>query len=75
LKRRRACAEARFPLGTLSEEADRFGQRLNKLSKKNLRMLNLDFLAKELGMSKRTMSRRFNDELETILKNGFEKGG
>jgi transcriptional regulator GlxA family with amidase domain len=54
-----------FPLGTLSEDADRLVQRLNKISKKNLRMLNLDFLANELGMSKRTMARRFLDELET----------
>ncbi|WP_079587673.1 helix-turn-helix domain-containing protein [Bradyrhizobium lablabi] len=54
-----------FALDTLSEDADRFALRLNKVSKKSLRTLNLDFLAKELGMSKRTMSRRFNDELKT----------
>jgi transcriptional regulator GlxA family with amidase domain len=54
-----------FALDTLSEDTDRFGLRVNKLSKKNLRTLNLDFLASELGMSKRTMSRRFNEELRT----------
>jgi transcriptional regulator GlxA family with amidase domain len=54
-----------FQLDTLSEDVDPLGQRLNELSRKNLRVLSLDFLASELGMSKRTMSRRFNDELET----------
>lgn len=54
-----------FPLDTLSKDTDPFGLRLNNLSKKNLRALNLDFLAKELGMSKRTMSRRFNEVLKT----------
>jgi transcriptional regulator GlxA family with amidase domain len=54
-----------FQLDTLSQDVDPLGQRLNELSRKNLRELSLDFLASELGMSKRTMSRRFNDEFET----------
>ncbi len=62
---RRLQSPYEFPLDRLSEDESRFALRLNKLSKKNLRTLNLDFLAKELGMSRRTMSRRFNDELKT----------
>jgi transcriptional regulator GlxA family with amidase domain len=54
-----------FPLDTLPEDAAHLEQRLNKVARKNLRTLSIDLLARELGMSKRTMSRRFNSELET----------
>jgi transcriptional regulator GlxA family with amidase domain len=53
-----------FPLETLAGAVDPFAQRLNELSKKHLRVLDLTFLARALGMSSRTMSRRFGSELQ-----------
>jgi len=46
-----------------SEEVDPFEQRLNELARGRMRELSLRFLARELAMSSRTLSRRFWDEL------------
>lgn len=52
-----------FPLETLSGGANTFAERINQLSSENLSALTLDVLAQKLGVSKRTMSRRFFHEL------------
>ncbi len=49
----------------IPEEIDVFEKKLNALSKENLQHLNIEFLAQRLGMSPRTLSRRFFDELQT----------
>jgi transcriptional regulator GlxA family with amidase domain len=48
-----------------SEAADPFEKKLNKLTKERIRDLDLQFLAQELNMSSRTLSRRFFNELQT----------
>jgi transcriptional regulator GlxA family with amidase domain len=49
---------------SFAEEPDPFERKLNKLTKEHIMGLNLDFLARELGMSVRTVSRKFSDELK-----------
>ncbi|MBV8278090.1 MAG: helix-turn-helix domain-containing protein [Verrucomicrobia bacterium] len=44
---------------------DPFEKQLNKLSRENIRELDLQFLALRLGMSSRTLSRKFSQELQT----------
>src|SRR5262249_2368182 len=48
-----------------SEPADPFEKKLNKLTKERIRDLNLEFLGRELGMSSRTLARKFVNELQT----------
>jgi transcriptional regulator GlxA family with amidase domain len=43
---------------------DPFEKKLNQLSKENIRDLDLQFLARGLGTSSRTFSRRFLNELQ-----------
>jgi transcriptional regulator GlxA family with amidase domain len=49
----------------VSEPLDAFEKKLNALSKENLPRLNIELFAQQLGMSPRTLSRRFFDELQT----------
>jgi transcriptional regulator GlxA family with amidase domain len=49
----------------IPEPVDGFERKLNAISKENLRYLDLPFLAQRLGMSSRTLSRRFLNEFET----------
>jgi transcriptional regulator GlxA family with amidase domain len=44
---------------------DAFEQSLNAFAKNNMRELSLKFLARKLGMSPRTLARRFSDELKS----------
>jgi transcriptional regulator GlxA family with amidase domain len=44
---------------------DPFEKQLNQLSRENIRELDLEFLASRLGMSSRTLSRKFSQELQT----------
>jgi transcriptional regulator GlxA family with amidase domain len=44
---------------------DPFEKQLDQLSRQNIRELDLEFLASRLGMSSRTLSRRFSQELQT----------
>jgi transcriptional regulator GlxA family with amidase domain len=54
------------PYETLfSEAADPFEKKLNQLTKERIRDLDLQFLARELSMSSRTLSRKFLNELQT----------
>lgn len=48
-----------------SELVDAFEKSLNTLAQKHIRNLSLEFLAQKLGMSPRTLARRFSDELKT----------
>ena len=48
-----------------SEAADPFEKKLNKLTKEHIRDLDLPFLAKQLGVSSRTLARKFFHELQT----------
>jgi transcriptional regulator GlxA family with amidase domain len=50
---------------SLPRETDEFERTLDNLAKKHVQKLDLDFLAQELGMSSRTLSRRFSSELQT----------
>jgi transcriptional regulator GlxA family with amidase domain len=43
---------------------DPFEKQLNEFSKENIRELDLQFLANRLGMSSRTLSRKFKNELQ-----------
>jgi transcriptional regulator GlxA family with amidase domain len=54
-----------LPLEDLSPKADPLGRKLNELTKKNMRALDVRFIARELGVSPRTLARRFFDELQT----------
>jgi transcriptional regulator GlxA family with amidase domain len=47
------------------EDMDPFAKKLHKLAKENIQELNLEFLARHLGTSPRTLSRRFSDEFQT----------
>ena len=49
----------------LAEETHPFAKKLNELAKEHMRELNLQFLARYLGRSPRTLSRRFFDEFQT----------
>lgn len=49
---------------SLPRETDEFERKLDQLAKKHVQKLSLDFLAQELGMSPRTLSRRFLNELQ-----------
>ncbi|MBS0030697.1 GlxA family transcriptional regulator [Chitinophaga sp. 22321] len=42
-----------------------FEKQLNKILKDDLDILNLDFLSRQMGMSSRTLSRKFREELDT----------
>jgi transcriptional regulator GlxA family with amidase domain len=53
-----------FPLDTLAGDIAPFPKRLERIAREQLAALSLDLLAKKLDMSKRTMSRRFVDELQ-----------
>jgi transcriptional regulator GlxA family with amidase domain len=44
---------------------DPFDKQLNQLSREHIRQLDLQFLARRLGMSSRTLSRKFSQELQT----------
>jgi transcriptional regulator GlxA family with amidase domain len=44
---------------------DPFEKQLNHLSRENIRALDLQFLASRLGVSSRTLSRKFINELRT----------
>jgi transcriptional regulator GlxA family with amidase domain len=44
---------------------DPFEKQLNHLCRENIRELDLQFLASRLGMSSRTLSRKFINELQT----------
>lgn len=44
---------------------DPFEKQLNQLSQENIRELDLQFLAARLGMSSRTLARKFRQELQT----------
>jgi transcriptional regulator GlxA family with amidase domain len=48
-----------------SDAADPFEKKLNNLTKERIRDLDLRFLAQELGMSSRTLSRKFFNDLQT----------
>jgi transcriptional regulator GlxA family with amidase domain len=50
---------------SLPEAMCPFERKLSKLAKENLRELDLSYLAVHLGVSARTLSRRFFDELQT----------
>jgi len=54
-----------FPLEDVAPESQPFGDKLNALSKANMPALDLTFLAEQLGLSQRTLSRRFFEELQT----------
>jgi transcriptional regulator GlxA family with amidase domain len=54
-----------FSLSEVPAEAGSFERKLHELSRKNLQELDLQFLARQLAMSPRTLSRRFLDELRT----------
>jgi transcriptional regulator GlxA family with amidase domain len=49
----------------MPELVDGFEKKLNALSKENLRRLDLQLLSDRLGISPRTLSRRFLDEFQT----------
>jgi transcriptional regulator GlxA family with amidase domain len=57
---------------SLPRETDEFERKLDTLAKKHVQKLGVDFLAKELGMSSRTLSRSFSKELQTSLGSGFK---
>jgi transcriptional regulator GlxA family with amidase domain len=48
-----------------AEAADPFEKKLNKLTKERIRELDLQFLAQQLSVSSRTLSRKFLNELHT----------
>lgn len=48
-----------------SEQVDAFEKSLNTLAQKHIRNLSLEFLTQKLGLSPRTLARRFSDELKT----------
>jgi len=50
---------------SLPRETDEFERKLDNLAKKHVQKLGVDFLAQELGMSSRTLSRSFSNELQT----------
>ncbi|WP_394822460.1 GlxA family transcriptional regulator [Pendulispora albinea] len=49
----------------LPEQREPFEKKLNAVAKGSLEELSLDFLARRLGMSPRTLARRFSEELGT----------
>lgn len=49
----------------LSEQVDPFEKNLNALAAKHMQELSLEFLARELGISSRNLSRKFSHELKT----------
>jgi AraC-like DNA-binding protein len=53
-----------FPLEEASAQTQRFRDKLDALLKGNMQALNLAVLSKRLGLSPRTLSRRFSDELQ-----------
>lgn len=54
-----------FPLDKISNDASPFENKLRELSNDKMSEIDLKFLATELAMSSRTLSRRFFDELQT----------
>ncbi|RUU46907.1 helix-turn-helix domain-containing protein [Mesorhizobium sp. M6A.T.Ca.TU.002.02.2.1] len=54
-----------FPLADLPPTQEAFRDRLEALSRKQLGALDLAFLGAQLGLSPRTLARRFFDELHT----------
>ncbi|RWQ36616.1 MAG: helix-turn-helix domain-containing protein [Mesorhizobium sp.] len=54
-----------FPLADLPPTQEAFRDRLEALSRKQLGALDLAFLGAQLGLSPRTLARRFSDELHT----------
>lgn len=50
---------------SLPREADEFERKLDSLAKKHIQKLGLEFLARELSVSPRTLSRNFSEELQT----------
>jgi transcriptional regulator GlxA family with amidase domain len=49
---------------SLPKEADEFERKLDNIAKKHVQNLSLEFVAEALGMSPRTLSRRFMTELQ-----------
>jgi transcriptional regulator GlxA family with amidase domain len=54
---------------------DPFEKKLNQLSKENIRDLDLHFLARRLGTSSRTLSRRFVNELQVTPGKWIQEKG
>ncbi len=52
-----------FSMSDVVPQADYFERRLNETAEKSLRLLSVEVLARQLGMSERTVTRRFHDEL------------
>lgn len=52
-----------LPMSDAVLQVDPFERNLNEIADKNLRFLSVDLLAQQLGMSVRTVTRRFHDEL------------
>jgi transcriptional regulator GlxA family with amidase domain len=50
---------------SFAEVMDPFEKKLNRLTKEHIRELDLQFLAQQLGMSSRTLARKFLSELKT----------
>ncbi|HYZ83984.1 MAG TPA: helix-turn-helix domain-containing protein [Bryobacteraceae bacterium] len=50
---------------SLPRETDEFERKLDQLAKKHLPELSLEFLAQEFGVSPRTLSRDFSEDLQT----------
>jgi transcriptional regulator GlxA family with amidase domain len=53
-----------FPMSDVVPQVEPFEGRLNEIAKKNIRYLSLTLLAQELGMSARTLTRRFHEKLD-----------
>jgi transcriptional regulator GlxA family with amidase domain len=54
-----------FALEELASEVDPFIRRLDELAKRSIGSLDVGFLAREIGVSPRTLARRFFDALQT----------
>jgi AraC family transcriptional regulator, transcriptional activator FtrA len=62
---RRLQSPYEFPLTTIPDAPEPLHEALATISRDHLRKLNLSFLADRLGLSPRTLSRRFTEELQT----------